>query len=335
MIVTAPHGHIAEARAELNQQGRYRITSGTVEFGSGTSTVHTQIAAAALGCEPHHINLQQADTDTIGYDAGSYGSSGTTIAAMAVSKAAEQLRAAIVSIAATIMAVPTSACVLAAGVVSAGARELDLAEIAQLGGAELTATCRHESTSRSVSFNVQAFRVAVQPTTGVVRILQSVHAADAGTLINPQQCLGQVEGGVAQAIGSTLYEELLLKNGVVTTADLRNYHILQSVDVPQTDVYFADTYDTVGPTGAKSMSESPYNPVAAALANAIRDATGVRMYELPMNPPRGWHTLAAHPTTPCQSSARLPPGPQVSRAPSRPSPPGPQRTTHSPRQPTR
>jgi putative selenate reductase molybdopterin-binding subunit len=101
-----------------------------------------------------------------------------------------------------------------------------------------------------------------------------------------------VEGGVAQAIGSALYEEMHIgPDGAVLTQTLRNYHIPQFADVPVTEVYFADTYDDLGPLGAKSMSESPYNPVAPALANAIARACGARMHDLPMTPARVWRAL--------------------------------------------
>jgi CO/xanthine dehydrogenase Mo-binding subunit len=143
---------------------------------------------------------------------------------------------------------------------------------------------------------VHAFRVAVDVETGVVRILQSVHAADAGVVLNPEQCRGQVEGGVAQAIGSALYEQMhVAGDGAVTTTTLRNYHIPQLADVPVTEVYFADTVDALGPLGAKSMSESPYNPVAPALANAVADACGARLRELPMTPARVWRALRSSP----------------------------------------
>ena len=145
---------------------------------------------------------------------------------------------------------------------------------------------------RSIAFNVQAFRVAVDTETGTVRILQSVHAADAGTVMNPEQCRGQVEGGVAQAIGSSLYEEIMLDGkGVPITPVFRTYRVPQMADVPETEVYFADTADELGPYGAKSMSESPYNPVAPALANAIRRAIGERPYKLPMSRDRVWRLL--------------------------------------------
>jgi CO/xanthine dehydrogenase Mo-binding subunit len=118
--------------------------------------------------------------------------------------------------------------------------------------------------------------------TGVIRILKSVHAADAGTVINKLQCTGQIEGGVAQALGAALYEDLQLgPDGAVTNASFRSYHIPAMADIPRTEIFFADTYDRIGPSGAKPMSESPFNPVAAALGNAIADATGVRLYSTP------------------------------------------------------
>jgi len=125
-----------------------------------------------------------------------------------------------------------------------------------------------------------------------VRILQSVQAADAGTVLNPEQLRGQIEGGTAQAIGTALYEEVLMDGeGRVTTTALRNYHVPQFADIPETEVYFANTHDGMGPFGAKSMSEAPYNPVAPALANAVRAAIGVRPMELPMSRDRLWRLM--------------------------------------------
>jgi putative selenate reductase molybdopterin-binding subunit len=132
-------------------------------------------------------------------------------------------------------------------------------------------------------------RVAVDPETGSVRVLQSVQAADAGFVMNPAQCRGQVEGGAAQGLGSALYEEVLIDDrGAVVNPVFRTYRVPQSADVPDTEVYFADTYDTVGPFGAKSMSESPYNPVAPAVGNAIARALGRRPYQQPFTRERVW-----------------------------------------------
>jgi CO/xanthine dehydrogenase Mo-binding subunit len=145
----------------------------------------------------------------------------------------------------------------------------------------------YDGTPRSVAFNVQAFRIAVNKKTGAIKLLRSIHAADAGRVINPMQCRGQVEGGVAQSLGSTLYEEMLIdRNGRVANPTFRNYHIPAFADVPRTEVMFADTTDTIGPLGAKPMSESPYNPVPAAMGNALADATGIRYCTLPFKPDR-------------------------------------------------
>ena len=153
-------------------------------------------------------------------------------------------------------------------------------------------------TPRSSAFNVHGFRIAVDPRTGEIRILKSVQAADAGRVINPLQCRGQVEGGVAQALGAALYEELLVdRDGRAVNPTLRDYHVPAFADVPYTEVYFAKTADAVGPYGAKSMSESPYNPVLPALANALRDATGIRFFAAPLRADRVWEKLSGAATT--------------------------------------
>jgi CO/xanthine dehydrogenase Mo-binding subunit len=121
-----------------------------------------------------------------------------------------------------------------------------------------------------------------------------VQAADAGRVANPMQCRGQIEGGVAQSLGATLYEEMVIdEGGRVVNAKFRDYHLPSFADVPRTEVLFADTSDSLGPMGAKSMSESPYNPVAAAMGNAIADATGIRFTETPFKPDRLFPALLA------------------------------------------
>ncbi|PZS13401.1 MAG: aldehyde oxidase [Pseudonocardiales bacterium] len=294
MIATIPpRGHVAEASvsldpldpASLEAGGDYILRVGTAEFGNGTTTVHTQIAATVLGTEPERIAVHQSDTDAVGHDTGAFGSAGSVVAGRAVHSAATELRNRILARAAALTGVTDGR--LGPVGVQCGQRLVELAEMAPL-----TAHACHDGTPRSVAFNVHAVRVAVDPRTGRVRILQSVHAADAGTVLNPEQCRGQIEGGVAQGIGSALYEELRLDGqGRVLTAVLRNYHIPQLADVPYTEVYFAQTVDELGPFGAKSMSESPYNPVAPALANAIRDAIGVRPHEVPMSADRLWRLI--------------------------------------------
>ncbi|WP_067463792.1 molybdopterin-dependent oxidoreductase [Nocardia amamiensis] len=290
MIATIPpRGHRSTATASLLPDGRYEIRVGTAEFGNGTTTVHAQLAATALDTDVSRIVIRHADTDLVEYDTGAFGSTGIVVAGKAVYAAAGALRGLLLARAAELSGVPEHDCVLTPGGVHCDDQLLGATEL--LAPGDLTARAEHAGSPRSVSFNVHAFRVAVHPGTGSVRILQSIQTADAGTVLNPVQCRGQVEGGVAQAIGTALYEDMRSDHGVVLTQTLRHYHVPQFADVPRTEVYFADTADTLGPLGAKSMSESPYNPVAPALANAIRDAVGVRLDRLPMTADRVWAAL--------------------------------------------
>ena len=251
-----PRGHYSHCCIAAEPDGRFTVRVGTAEFGNGTTTALSQIAGTALGVPADHVAVRQSDTDLVPHDTGAYGSTGIVVAGQAVWRAATAL---------------------AAQLREGGAREAD---------------GFFDGTPRSVAFNVHGFRVAVNRDTGEIRILKSVHAADAGRVINPMQCRGQVEGGIAQALGGALFEHFDIDAaGAVTTRTLRNYHIPAFADVPRTEVIFADTVDALGPLGAKSMSESPFNPVAPALANAVRDATGVRFTSLPLAPDRIYAAL--------------------------------------------
>ncbi|WP_030442608.1 molybdopterin-dependent oxidoreductase [Actinoplanes subtropicus] len=256
-----PGGHFADATVTVLPGGRYEIAVGTAEFGNGSTTVHAQIAADALGTTPDRICVRQSDTDVVRHDTGAFASTGVVVAGRAVLDAATALHEKILA---------------------AGDESIE----------GMTAAGHFAGSPRSVAFNAQWFRVAVDPQTGEIRILRSVHSADAGTVMNPLQCRGQIEGGVAQALGATLAEHVDIDaTGQVTTTGFRQYHLPTFADVPRTEVHFAATTDAIGPLGAKSMSESPFNPVAPALANALRDATGVRFTALPFTRDRVWEGL--------------------------------------------
>ena len=293
IATTPPRGHRSQASVQLMPGGRYLVRVGTTEFGNGTTTVHAQIAATALGTTLNRIDLVHSDTDAAGYDSGAFGSAGVVVAGKAVLAAATALGESLVEAAASCSGAGDVVWQLERDGLRADDAVVSLDELADWAKAndvDLTATRREDGAVRSLAFNVHAFRVAVNIDTGEVRILQSIQSADAGFVINPEQCRGQIEGGVAQAIGTALFEEVVL-DGAVTTRVLRNYHVPQLADLPVTEVYFAQSHDVLGPYGAKSMSESTYNPVAPALANAVRDAIGIRPTELPMSRDRIWRLL--------------------------------------------
>ncbi|MFF0739061.1 molybdopterin-dependent oxidoreductase [Streptomyces sp. NPDC004111] len=298
MIATGPPGgHYADATVGLLADGTYDIAVGTAEFGNGTTTVHKQITAGALGTTVDRITVRQSDTDVVRHDTGAFGSAGTVVAGKAVLLAAESLAGRLKTFAARHTGVARHLCTLGPESVDCAGRVVTLKELheaAHAAGAqgELTAEGHWGGSPRSVAFNAQWFRIAVDPDTGEMKILRSVHAADAGKVMNPLQCRGQVEGGVAQALGATLFETVRLdERGEVTTAAFRRYRLPQYADVPRTEVHFMETTDAIGPLGAKSMSESPFNPVAPAFANALRDATGIRFTETPFTRDRVWQAV--------------------------------------------
>ncbi|WP_336855895.1 molybdopterin-dependent oxidoreductase [Sinomonas albida] len=316
MIDTVPpRGHHAHSRIALLPDGRFGLDVGTAEFGNGTSTVHVQLAATALSAGAADVVLRNADTSLTDHDTGAFGSTGTVVAGKATLAAAQELAERIVAFAAEVSGADAADCVLVGGAVVCSGRRVPLAELAAAAfrrGVSLAAEGRWGGTPRSVAFNVHGFRVAVHRGTGELQILQSVQAADAGVVVNPRQCRGQVEGGIAQALGAALWEDVRIDDaGRVTTDILRQYHIPTFADVPRSEVYFAETSDVLGPLGAKSMSESPFNPVTPALANALRAATGIRFTETPFTRDRiylalkeaGLALASSAGTQPAQASA--------------------------------
>ena len=311
MIATmAPRGHVSRTTLSIQPDGTYIAGVGTSEFGNGTTTVHTQIVSTDMATTPDRVRLTNSDTDGAVYDTGAFASAGTTVAGKALHAAALALRSLLLQAAASVTGADPADCSLFADGIRTPSRVV--------GFPEAIAACpsdRRDGDSafargdelgefRSLAWNVHGFRVAVDTRTGAVRILQSVQAADAGTVINPEQCRGQVEGGVAQAIGASLYEEVMLDaDGTLLTPVLRTYRVPQMADVPATEVLFAKTFDDLGPFGAKSMSESPFNPVPAALANALRRAVGVRPHETPFSRDRIWRMLHHRAALPAWSTS--------------------------------
>ncbi|MCX5380007.1 molybdopterin-dependent oxidoreductase [Streptomyces sp. NBC_00091] len=300
-----PTEHISEAWITLGDDLVYEVAVGTVEFGEGTSTAHVQIAANQLGTTPSRIRLVQSDTDRTGFDTGAFASAGLFVAGNAVLRAANAVRDRILEFAAAHTGVHVVMCTMDDEYVVCGDDRVALAELVALArarGIRFTAARKAYGSPRSVTSNTQGFRIAVHPMTGEIRVLYSVQAADAGVLINPEQVRGQVDGGVAMGIGFALTENFQVDaDGVMANPNLRNYRIPTYADVPRTDLLLVGSSDSVGAMHSKGMAECCVNPVAPALANALRDATGVRFRELPLTPERIYSRLGesrAAPTGP-------------------------------------
>jgi len=283
-----PTEHRSEARITLEPDGSYHLAIGSPEFGNGSTTVRRQIIATVLNTTVDRVRETQADTDRTGYDTGPFGSAGTVVAGKAVELAAVALRDRILDLAARYYEQPRDTCRLEAEAISCNGRKAslrDLVALAARDGQQLDMIRKCHGTPRSIAFNVHGFRIAVNRVTGEIAILQSVHAADAGVVVNPMQLRGQIEGAIAQGLGWALCERMVFDDtGRVVNPSFRNYRIPAFADIPRSEVYFAKTHDSFGPLGAKSMSEAPINPVAPALANALTDACGLRFHDLPFRP---------------------------------------------------
>lgn len=285
-----PTEHISEAWLTLGDDCIYELAIGTVEFGEGTSTAHVQIAANQLGTTPSRVRIIQSDTDRTGFDTGAFASAGLFVAGNAVLRASNALRDRLLAFAAHHTGVAVDQCSMDDDKIVCASTRLTLQEVldaARQRGIRFTVARKAYGSPRSVVSNTHGFRIAVHRITGEIRILSSVHATDAGVIINPAQVRGQIEGGVAQGIGFALTENFHVDAaGAMMNPNLRNYRIPTYADVPRTEVILVDSADSVGPLRSKGMAECCINPVAPALANAVHNATGTRFRSLPLTPER-------------------------------------------------
>jgi putative selenate reductase molybdopterin-binding subunit len=293
-----PTEHRSGAVMTLLPDGTYHLAVGSTEMGNGSVTSHRQIAASILDARAGNVAIINADTDLTPYDTGTFASTGTVVAGQAVALTAAALRTNILDFASRRAGVSPDACRLDGDTVICGNQQIALADLHAAGskaGHRFEAKRKAYLSPRTVAFNVQGIRLAVHRMTGEIRILHSVHAADIGRLINPMQCRGQIEGAIAMGFGWALTENMVYDGGRMVNPTLRNYRIPAFADVPPTEVFFADTHDTIGPLGAKAQGECAINPVAPAIANALADATGVRFPHLPFTPDRIFSKLSGQP----------------------------------------
>ena len=291
-----PTEHRSGAQMTLLPDGTYHLAVGSTEMGNGSVTSHRQIAASVLGSRADSIAIINADTDLAPFDTGTFASTGTVVAGQAVALTAGALRENILDFASRYTGAAIANCRLDGGTVMCGESRLALADLQVAGSAaghRFEAKRKAYLSPRTVAFNVHGIRLAVHRQTAEIRILQSVHGADIGRLINPMQCRGQIDGAIAMGFGWALTENMAYDgDGAMVNPALRNYRIPAYADVPPSEVFFADTYDRIGPLGAKSQGECAINPVAPAIANALANATGVRFAHLPFTPDRIFSKLA-------------------------------------------
>ncbi|MGB6701702.1 molybdopterin-dependent oxidoreductase [Methyloceanibacter sp.] len=292
-----PTEHRSGAEIRLLADGSYHLAVGSTEMGNGSTTSHRQIAASVLGTRASNIAIINGDTDQTPYDTGTFASTGTVVAGQAVEKTALALRDVLIAFAARHFGCDPAGCRLQDDSIICANRKTTLAELHAEGakvGDRFDVRRKAYLSPRTIGFDVHGVRVAVHRVTGEIMTLQSVHASDVGRLINPTQCRGQLDGAIAMGFGWALYEKMVYDaRGVMLNPALRDYRILAFADVPRSEIYFADTYDKIGPLGAKAQGECAINCVAPAIVNAVADATGVRFTSLPLSPERIFDRLGS------------------------------------------
>lgn len=285
----------ANALCRLNEDGTLTVVVGSVDI-SGTKTGFGLLAADALGVSPDAIAIEEADTDVAPFAGASGGSKITFTVGAAVREAAEEARRQIVEIVAEeLEAAPEDLEIVDGQVRVRGVpdRGMSLAQVGEIstefGGkyGPVLGQGRKAPPVAAPGFAAHLARVHVDRDTGFVRVLDYVSVQDVGCAINPAGIEDQVRGGVAQGVGWALYEELVYDDtGQLRTGSFADYGIPSVADIPPIDAVLVEVPFPDGPLGARGVGEPPVVPGAAAIANAIFDATGVRPADLPMTPER-------------------------------------------------
>ena len=290
---------MAAATLKMNDDGSFNLLIGATDLGTGSDTILAQMAAEVLGIPVEDLIVYSSDTDFTPFDKGAYASSTTYISGGAVRKAALQIREQIQEHAALMLGIddPRTLNLKDRRVVAEDGNFVTLAEVAlsslhQTNQHQIMATASHMSYMSPPPVGATFAEVAVDMETGQITVERLLMVVDCGRVINPITAAGQVEGGLVQALGFALCEEMVYdKDGRQVNARFGPYHLYKSNETPALDVIFVQTDEPTGPFGAKSVAEISMDGVAPALASAIHDAAGVWIRELPYTPERVWRAI--------------------------------------------
>lgn len=299
-----PYLDMGGASIKMNDDGSFNLLIGATDLGTGSDTVLAQMAAEVLGTTTEDILVYSSDTDFTPFDKGAYASSTTYISGTAVVKAAEQVAERIRMRAAKMIKERFGTCVEPHEIVlsnknaiSPDGNAFTLQEIAYnaLHHAEqeqIMAVASYYSQVSPPPFAAQFAEVTVDIETGQVVVNKLVMAVDGGVIINPVTASGQVEGGMSQALGYAVCEEMTYdEKGVANERDLESYHIFRAHEMPEMETLFVETFEPSHPFGAKAVAEIPLDGVAPAVGNAILDACGAELHTIPATPQRVWEAI--------------------------------------------
>ena len=286
----------------FHEDGKLCVYHGESDMGQGASTVISQIAAETLGILLEDVKVMPLSTDSSPFCFGSYSSRVTTVAGKAAKLAALEVRKQLLSLAEDHLEIASEDLDIKAGKIFAKGyekRSMSVAEACHIAirtrkTVPLTAYIAYDPPTQGADQNfygdyssaytyaAQAVEVEVDTETGQVRILRVAAAHDVGYAINPMGVKGQIYGGIAQGGGYGIYENVVYENGRLKTTNMRHYNMMTLSDMPEVKSILVESMDPVGPYGAKGVGEPALIPMAPAIANAVHDAVGVRITDLPI-----------------------------------------------------
>lgn len=288
----------AAVRLRTDAEGRVTVYSPEVEIGAGTIEVLMRVTAQTLGIPRANLSVALGDTRDAPFGLGSFASRTSFFAGHAAIDAARRLRAAADALAVRLglpVGVPLRE-VAAAAAKSGELERLDVVGHYEPTGVEVPDETRFGNISPTYTFGAHAAKVRVDMWTGRVEVMRYWAAHDAGTILNLPGALGQVYGGVVQGLGMALTEAVVYwEDGRLANAGFLDYRIPTFADAVPIEVTFVNTYEDIGPLGAKSIAEPPLIPVPAVIANAVCRATHVRVYQLPLSPETVYRALTGTP----------------------------------------
>ncbi len=300
---------VAAAAVKMNSDGSIVLLTGTVEVGQGARTALSQVAAEELGVPLDRVVVAQLDTDVTPYDAATNASSSMVVMGLSVQRAARDLKRQILRQAARLLKDKADRLRLKNGnIYNSRGQSISLegfmqrhfgakaGEIVGRGSYQDIKSQRAVLGSPTTFWEVSwgGAEIEVDPDSGEVKILKYVSIADVGKAIHPIQCVGQDEGSVMFAIGHTLLEEMIYKDGQLLNPNLIDYRVPSFRDVPKAfETILLENRNGPGPFGSKGMGEGGLLPVASAVGNAVTNAVGVRIYDLPLTPEKVWRAMKA------------------------------------------
>jgi putative selenate reductase molybdopterin-binding subunit len=300
-----PYLDMGGASIKLNDDGSFNLLVGATDLGTGSDTVLGQMAAEVLGVPLEDVIVYSSDTDFTPFDKGAYASSTTYISGAAVEKAAQKVATQMAERTAMILNEEGAGPEVEAGEIHFEDRKaialdgrfvthekIALHSLHHANQSQIMAVASHMSEKAPPPFAAQFAEVTVDTQTGMVTVDKLVMAVDSGVIVNPLTASGQIEGGMIQALGYALTEEMVYnEKGEVREKDFRDYHIFSSTEVPEMETIFVETFESSHPFGVKAVAEIPMDGVAPAVANAIQNACGADLGMIPATPERVWAAM--------------------------------------------